>query len=91
MPNPNVARNVWFVREFPFQPEGRANVLLGQVFRWRVTFLPWLRFLRGFSRELAYLSGQATLPTRISEDFRRSGEKFRAHSHAKNIAGHWLD
>jgi hypothetical protein len=91
MPNPDVARNVWFVREFPFQPEGRANMLLGQVFRWRVTFLPWLRFLRGFSRELAYLSGQATLPTRISKDFRRSGEKFRAHSHAKNIAGHWLD
>src|SRR5216683_1069788 len=91
MPNPNVARNVWFVREFPFQPEGRANVLLGQVFRWRVTFLPWLRFLRGLVGDwLSKRAGNSSHPC-ISEDFRRSGEKFRAHSHAKKIAGHWLD
>ena len=61
MPNPNVARNVWFVREFPFQPEGRANVLLGQVFRWRVTFT-LASIPSGVSRELAYLSGQQLFP-----------------------------
>src|SRR6266851_5301110 len=80
MPNPNVARNVWFVREFPFQPEGRANVLLGQVFRWRVTFLPWLRFLRGLVGN--WLSKRAgNSPTRVF--LRTSAGRGRSSVHSR--------
>src|SRR6266853_2261148 len=80
MPNPNVARNVWFVREFPFQPEGRANVLLGQVFRWRVTFLPWLRFLRGLVGN--WLSKRAgNSPTRVF--LRTSAGRGRSSVHTR--------
>src|SRR5258705_3960648 len=86
MPNPTWPGMCGLFGSFPFQPEGRANVLLGQVFRWRVTFtLAPISFGPGIG--VSKRASNSSHPC-IPEDFRRGRERSSVHArNAKKIAG----